>query len=296
MDKSTRVPPLAAYLAEVPAFRAARGPRHALLPLLLLVCVATRCGARGQSGIAAWGRDYGQPWLGRLGFTRGYGPRQPTRHRLFAGVVYDAVEAALRGWAARVMATLATPGLAGVALDGKTLWGRKKRGAADAHLLAALRQRLGVVLGQVAVPDKADAIGAADEFLLTLVLAGRVVTADALLTQRALARAVVARGGDDLLAVKGTQPTLRWEVATAFEADADGPADPGPTVEEGSQHGGRIETPLREETAYAVTSLAPDRATPGQRLALWRGHWGIEIVQTQDAAGEPRLSAPVLDG
>lgn len=311
MDNSTRVPPLAAYLAEVPEFRAARGRRHALLPLLLLVCVATLCGARGQSGIAAWGRDYGQPWLGRLGFTRGHGPSQPTLHRLFAGVAYDAVEAALRGWAERVMATLAPPGLEGVALDGKTLRGSKKRGAADAHLLAALSHRLGVVLGQVAVPDKTNEIGAADEFLLTLVLAGRVATADALLTQRALARAVVVRGGDYLLAVKGNQPTLHWEVAAAFEAGAGGPADPVPMVEEVSQHGGRIETRrlaasaalvgysdwpglaqalrlerrvvakatgtvLREETAYAVTSLAPDRATPGQLLALWRGHWAIE--------------------
>lgn len=52
----------------------------------------------------------------------------------------------------------------------------------------------------------------------------------------------------------------------------------------------------RQETAYAVTSLAPAEASPAQLLALWRAHWAIEIVQAQDAAGEPRLSAPVLDG
>ena len=55
MDDSTRVPRLAEFLAAVPEFRAARGRRHPLLPLLLLVGVATLCGARGQSGIAAWG-------------------------------------------------------------------------------------------------------------------------------------------------------------------------------------------------------------------------------------------------
>jgi len=33
---------------------------------------------------------------------------------------------------------------------------------------------------------------------------------------------------------------------------------------------------LRQETAYAVTSLPPARATPAQLLRLWRQHWRIE--------------------
>jgi predicted transposase YbfD/YdcC len=48
-----------------------------------------------------------------------------------------------------------------------------------------------VVLGQVGVADKTDEIGAAQDFLLALTLAGRVVTADALLTQRELARTLL---------------------------------------------------------------------------------------------------------
>jgi predicted transposase YbfD/YdcC len=307
--ESITVPPLAEALATIPDFRAARGKRHGLLPLLLLVCVAMLCGARGQSGIAAWGRDYGQPWLRRLGFTRGYGPSQPTLHRLFAGVAYAAVEAALSAWAEQVMARAAPRGLEGVALDGKTLRGSKQRGAADAHLLAALSHRLGVVLGQVAVADKTNEIGAAGEFLLTLVLEGRVVTADALLTQRSLARTILDRGGDYLLAVKGNQPGLREDIALLFADPA--LADTVQATEEVGQHGGRVETRrlaasaalvgysdwpglqqalrlerrvvakatgavLRQETAYAVTSLAPAEATPAQLLALWRGHWAIE--------------------
>jgi predicted transposase YbfD/YdcC len=312
MDDSARVPPLAAYLAAIPEYRAARGRRHGLLPLLLLVCVALLCGARGQSGIAAWGRDYEQPWLRRLGFTRGDGPRQPTLHRLFAGVAYAAVEAALGAWAEQALRLCPPPGrgaLEGVAVDGKTLRGSKKRGAADAHLLAALSHRLGVVLGQVAVSDKTNEIGAADELLLGLVLEGRVVTADALLAQRDLAQAILGRGGDYLLAVKGNQPGLLGDIALLFgDPELAAGAAAAETV---SQHGGRVETRrlvasaalagysdwpglrqvlrlerrvvakrtgavLRQEVAYAVTSLAPARARPGQLLALWRGHWSIE--------------------
>ncbi len=308
--ESIAVPPLAEVLADIPDFRAARGKRHGLLPMLLLVCVATLCGARSQAAIAAWGRDYGPPWLRRLGFTKGYGPSQATLCRLFQGVAYAAIEAALRQWAERVMARAARGELEGVAVDGKTLRGSKRRGATDAHLLAALSHRLGVVLGQAAVPDKTNELGAADEFLLGLVLEGRVVTADALLAQRPLAETVLARGGDDLFVVKENQPTLRWEIETAFSDEAD-LADTIRVAQDVSQHGGRVETRrlaastalvgysdwpglqqvlrldrrvvhkrtglvLRQETAYAVTSLAPDRATPAQLLALWRAHWHIE--------------------
>jgi len=291
---SIAVPSLAEALAAIPDVRAARGKRHGLLPLLRLVCVAMRCGARGQRGSAGWGRDYGQPWRRRLGFTRAYGPRQPTRHRRCAGVAYAAVEAALRGWAEQALRLCPPPGrgaLAGVALDGKTLRGSKQRGAADAPLLAALRQRPGVVLGQAAV------------------LAGRVVTADAVLAQRALAQAIVARGGDDLLVVTGNQPGRRAASALRF-GDATLTAGLA-AAEPVSQHGGRVETRrlvaspalvgysdwpglaqvarverrvvatrsgavLRQETAYAVTSRAPGRASPGQLLALWRGHGASE--------------------
>jgi len=254
----------------------------------------------------------GRPWLRRLGFTRAYGPSQPTLHRIFAGVAYAAVEAALRGWAEQALRLCPPPGrgaLEGVALDGKTLRGSRKRGAADAHLLAALSHRLGVVLGQAAVADKTNEIGAADELLLALVLEGRVVTADALLAQRALAQAIVARGGDYLLVVKGNQPGLRADIELLFgDATLTAGLAAAETV---SQHSGRVETRrlvaspalvgysdwpglaqvarverrvvakrtgavLRQETAYAVTSLAPGRASPGQLLALWRGHWAIE--------------------
>lgn len=69
-------------------------------------------------------------------------------------------------------------------------------------MLAAFSHRLRVVLGQAGVPDKPNASGAADELLLALVREGRVVTADALLTQREIARPILAGGGDSVLAVK----------------------------------------------------------------------------------------------
>lgn len=79
-----------------------------------------------------------------------------------------------------------------MAIDGKTLRGSARCGAADAHLLSAFSQCLGVMLGQVAVPDKNNEITAIDGcplggMLARLVLTGWVVTTGALFTQTQIA-------------------------------------------------------------------------------------------------------------
>jgi len=190
MDGSTRVPALVDYLAQLPEYRQARGTRHPPLALRLLVGVATLCGARSQSAIADWGAGFGRPWLRRLGCTRERGPSQPPLRRRFARIPHKTVAAARR-------CRPPVPGaLEGLAVEGKALRGRQRQGAADAHLLAAFSHRLGATLGQVGVPDKTNEIGAATAFLRTLALEGRVVTAEALLTQREVARTILDGGGD----------------------------------------------------------------------------------------------------
>lgn len=193
-----------------------------------------------------------------------------------------------------------------MAIDGKTLRCSARCGADDAHLLSAFSQRLGVVLGQVAVPDKTNEITAIDDLLTRLVLTGWVVTMDALFTQTDIAQAIRDAGGDYLMEVKGNQPTLHNDLISLF-------ADPDAAwvrAEERRMHGGRIERRVlrasseltgysdwpglaqavcmerrvtakatgetQTDVAYAITSLAPTLATPAQLLVLWREHWHIE--------------------
>jgi hypothetical protein len=107
------------------------------------------------------------------------------------------VEAALGRWAEEVLAALppVPPQEEARALDGKTLRGSRKQGAPGTHLLSALAHRLGLPVAQAAVDDKTNEIGAVQAVLDTLILAGWVVTVDALLTQRAVAQAIVDGGG-----------------------------------------------------------------------------------------------------
>src|SRR5690242_11354851 len=103
MAEHTTVPSLVAYLAQIPEYRQARGHRHRLVPMLLLVCVAMLCGARSHLAIAAWAANDGASWLEQLGFTRGRGPSHPTLSRLFRQIAPATVEAVLQPWAEQAL-------------------------------------------------------------------------------------------------------------------------------------------------------------------------------------------------
>ena len=84
------------------------------------------------------------------------------------------------------------------------------------HLVAAYTHRAGAILGQLQTAGKGQEIAAAQALLAQVPLAGRLVTTDALLTQREVAQQVVDGGGDYLLPVKDNQPILHADLATAF--------------------------------------------------------------------------------
>lgn len=302
----TRKVSLKEALSEIADFRQAQGRRYELLSILLLACVAMLCGARSESAIAEWGRNYGQKWLRRLGIKRKTSPSQPTIHRVFKRLDATALERAINRWAASVLGEPAP--LEALAIDGKSLRGAIKQGAEDAHLLSAVSQRLGIVLAQVAVADHTNEQGQIDELLEELTLTGLVVTTDAMHTQVTTAQRILDRGGDYLLVVKENQPTLKREIELVFETTT-----LAGTIEQSSSttiHGSRIETrelaassamrglsnwpgldqvmklertvinkttgEVRDETVYGVTSLSAPRATPAQLSELWRKHWTIE--------------------
>jgi len=302
--------PLIEVFAAIPDFRKPRGKRHPLPAIFALACCAMLCGARSYSAIAEWGRNYGTRIAQALGFTHGT-PCAATLHAIFRHVNREEFEAHLGTWADSVVGSLPaapeTPGSA-VALDGKTLRGSKKQGAPGTHLLSALAHQVGVTLAQHAVDDKTNEITAVETLLHHLVLEGRIVTMDALLTQRHVAQTIVDKGGDYVMIVKENQPRLRADIALVFTLPPVGDRqETARTIDIGH---GRIEQrnittsealvgysdwpglaqvfelgrhvliqntgEERVEVVYGVTSLRPERATPGHLLALVRGHWQIE--------------------
>lgn len=232
----TVVRPLVAVLAEIPEVRGRRGRRHPLVAMLGLACAAMLCGARSYSAIADWGRNYDRGLVEALGFTHATSPCAATLFLLFRKLDRTRFETELGRWADAVLRATPPPApsedgaaaLEGIAIDGKTLRGSRKQGAPGAHLLSAVSHRLGLTLGQTGVDDKTNEIPVAPGLLAGLLLEGRVVTMDALLTQREVARTVLNGGGDYVMIVKENQPQLYADIATYFATPPPAPMCPGP--------------------------------------------------------------------
>jgi hypothetical protein len=216
-----QVRPLVEVFEMIPDPRAAGGQRYRLSAILMLVSAAMLCGYDTPHRIAEWGRAQTSDFLRALGFPRGQAPGKSQLYEVLSRLEPSPLEAALGAWAESVLQTLQgerPPTLQGVALDGKTLRGSKKQGAAISHLLSAVSHGLGLTLYQVGVAAKTNEIPLAEVLVQHLFLEGRVFTMDALLTQRTLAQRITDGGGDYLMVVKDNQPTLAADINLAFEA------------------------------------------------------------------------------
>ena len=131
---------------------------------------------------------------------------------MFKGLDVAAFEAEVGNWLANSGVEADDP----LSLDGKTLRGVHGQEIPGVHLVSAYASRAGAVLAQVAAPGKGEELAAVKEVLGQVPLKGRVVVADALLTQRKVCEQIVAGGGEYLLPVKENQPTLRRDLEVAF--------------------------------------------------------------------------------
>jgi len=299
----TECQPLIEILSKIPDFRKEKGKRHPLPAVLALACVAMICGAKGYSAIAQWGRNYGKEISKALGFTHEKTPCAATFCNIFRKLEVQLMESILGQWADNISSA------SGIAIDGKTLRGSAKQGSGITHLLSAVSHGLGLTLAQSSIDSKTNEIGGICELLKSLVIEGRIITVDALLTQRKVSQEIIDGHGDYVMIVKENQKALMNDVKTVF----DGPCShllrkwSNKTTDIGH---GRIEERIltssdelkgysdwpglhqvfeltrtvvskktgevSKETVYGITSLSPDEASASRLNNLVRSHWHIE--------------------
>jgi predicted transposase YbfD/YdcC len=299
-------PGLLERLAMIPDPRDRRGRRHTLASVLAVSAAAVAAGARSVTAISEWATDAPWPVLAALGMRcdpltrRCQVPGEATIRRVLTRVDGDAVDATIGAWLADRLRPPPRPRRV-IAVDGKTLRGSARDGH-QVHLLAALDHHDGAVLAQRQVDGAPAEVPGFQPLLAGLDLAGVVVTADALHTQRDHAAFLVDRGADYLLVVKANQPGLhaqlvglpwrqipvmdrtrdhghgRVEVRTLKVAAVAGLCFPH--AAQAIQLTRRVRAPgsrrWRTVTVYAVTSLALGTASPAQLAGWLRGHWRIE--------------------
>jgi predicted transposase YbfD/YdcC len=199
-----------------------------------------------------------------------------------------------------------------IAIDGKTSRrsGSKSNGKTAIHVVSAFAAHRRVVLGQVKVAEKSNEITAIPKLLDLLTVEGAIITIDAMGCQREIARKILDKKADYILALKGNQGSLREDVELfVAEQQANGFTDTEISRHEtvDADHG-RIETrtvtvihdaawlnhrhawpglkavaiieSVREsggkivtETRFYITSLTAPAALVGRAI---RTHWSIE--------------------
>jgi predicted transposase YbfD/YdcC len=309
-------PALVEYLAWIPDPRDPRGVRHTLTSLSVAAVAAVLAGSRSFAAIGEWIADAPPHVLAALGIRRDpltrrfEPPDEATIRRVLAAVDASAFDAAVGSWlGARLRARKPqAQGRRALAVDGKSLRGTRHASSDGqaVHLLAVCDQQAGAVLGQTRVDGKTNEVTRFAPLLEPLDLAGCVVTADAMHTQRDHAEFLVnGKNAHYILIVKKNQPGLYAQIknlpwrqvpAGTRQRDRGHGRDELRTLKVTAVAAGlmfphaaqaiaitRRIRPLPEGTwhtvtVYAITSLTATQASPAD-LARWiRGHWRIEAL------------------
>jgi predicted transposase YbfD/YdcC len=293
--------------------RGKQGKRYQLALLLTCVLLAKMAGETTLQAIAEWTR-LRSSWLRDvLPETRATFPCAATYSNVLRTVDPAQVNQVLMDLLTRVRAQKRLPGeQLHVVLDGKSLRGTLRHLAEDQrpmHHMNLYEVKTGIVLKEAIVAEKANELTHMNAFLTPVLLQGRIISADALYTQRSFCQEVMAAGADYLLLVKHNHPTLYEDLSLFFREPPRDCLDWRTTTSSTKGHGRleqrvlwastelndflardwygvgqvfclrrRVERALKctQEIVYGITSLTPMQADPSRLLHLNRERWSIE--------------------
>jgi predicted transposase YbfD/YdcC len=311
--------------AELPDPRA-KNALHDLTELLFIALLGTLCGAKGCCDIALFARI--KEDLLRTVLTLEHGvPSHDTFSRVFRLLDPKAFEKAFRQFMTAFGAAMGLAKPQGViALDGKALRRAYQRGKSHMPpvMVTAWSAQTRMALANTLAPGNNEA-AAALQLIELLQLKGCVVTADALHCHRTMAKAIVERGGDYVLAVKNNQPSLLRDAKAAIAAAERKGAKPVTTAD--ARHGRKerraalvvsagdmaerhafpglkavacIKSKRGRDKTIERYFLASRQYSPEELLRIVREHWTIEnglhwpldVVLDEDLARHRKDNAP----
>src|SRR5436305_4980413 len=310
-------------LQALPDRRRGQGKRYSLALILCFVVLAKLAGEKTMSGATEWIRHPGASLAQRFRLRREDMPCQTTYSHVLAMVDGKRLDELLRAFFVRWEAQsrcgdepsrLQTPqgqaDHAHLAIDGKAIRATSSQ-PQPVHQLSCYEVATGIVLWHCNVQEKENEISALRPFLTPGNVEGRILTLDAMHTQRTLCAQVHRLEGDYILIAKDNQPTLREDIADLLE-DRRPDRRRWQEAETWNKGHGRLEhrhitcspdlndwfgkqwegieqvfrlertvcilttNQLRHEVVYGLSSLSMRQAPPARMLSLIRAHWAIE--------------------
>jgi len=197
--------------------RKAKGKQYSLLTLLVLIFLAKLSGKDKPVEIADWAKNHSEELVGLLGLQRKQLPHHNTYRRVFQRIIsVEEFETLMEEYHQQQSAADEEQ----LCVDGKVLRGTRAGGERSGEqVLSIYAGESQQVKAQAVIESKENEIVAAPLLTQQVAVAGKVVTADALHTQRAWCQQIVDAQGAYVLPVKGNQPRLYQDIVRLFTPD-----------------------------------------------------------------------------
>ncbi|QKQ74883.1 ISAs1 family transposase [Nostoc sp. TCL240-02] len=205
--------------------RVERTKKHQLRDILVIAILAVIAGAQGWEDIENYGISKRQ-WLEEfLALPNGIPSdsvalaslrASDTFRRVFEFINPEELNRCFLRW----IETLVTKmGGEIIPIDGKTIRGSydRNQGKSALHVISAWASEQNLVLAQMKVEDKSNEITAIPALLELLDITGAIITIDAMGTQTEIAKKIIDKKADYVLALKANHPTLYRQVEQWFE-------------------------------------------------------------------------------
>lgn len=197
--------------------RGAKGKQYSLVTLLVIIFLAKLAGKDKPDEIADWAKNHAAELSGLLALKRQQMPSHSTIRRVFHTILE---EAEFDRMAQEYHQQEQTGSGKVLSMDGKALRGTRVADQERSDQVLSLYDvQDQLVLAQAAVETKENEIVAAPRVLEQVEIAGKVITGDALHTQRAISALIVERGGHYIWPVKTNQLRLYEDIERLFAPD-----------------------------------------------------------------------------
>ena len=201
------------YFKEIKDPRIERKKLYPINEILLITICGLICGAEGWKDLELFGKQKIDFLKSLLPFKNGV-PTDDTFRRFFRALEPEQFKICFINW----MKVLQKEHPKLVSIDGKT--SRRShdgvRNQKALHMVSAWCAEQGIVLGQVKTEEKSNEITAIPELLELLSIDKSTVTIDAMGCQRKIAKQIIKKNADYVLAVKENQKALYDEISSFF--------------------------------------------------------------------------------
>jgi len=275
--------------------RKAKGKQYSLLMLLVVIFLAKLSGKDKPVEIADWAKNHAEELAQLLGLKRSWMPHHNTYRRVFQKILSEAeFECLMEEYHQR--ATEADGEV--LAMDGKALRGTWKAGQERGeYVLSIYDGRTQQVKVQEVIETKENEIVAAPKALKRVNLNGKIVTGDAMHTQRAISEQILIGQGNYLWPVKENQAQMYQAIQCLFAPDQPKPgfgkiATDFQTAKQVSSGHGRIE--IRTIQTSEMLNDYLDWPGLGQVYRLERKFFWVRQGQTYKPVVKSSLASPAL--